>query len=90
MVFAHIVILCSVFRPLLSLLSMSGSTSFSNSRRYRTRQRRERNGPDEKAVHQKKGYNVVERKECHWWNLYTTTTCVKEYLREPSPYKHPL
>ena len=38
----------------LSLLSMSGSTTFSNRRRYRTRQQKERNGPDERAVHQRK------------------------------------
>ena len=24
-----------------------------------------------------KGYNVVEMWECEWWNLYKTTTCVK-------------
>ena len=27
-----------------------------------------------------KGYNVVEMWECKWWNLYKTTTCVKEHL----------
>ena len=37
-----------------------------------------------------KGYNVVERWECEWWNLYKTTTCVKEHLRESFPYKRPL
>ena len=28
--------------------------------------------------------------ECEWWNLYKTTTCVKEHLRESFPYKRPL
>ena len=28
--------------------------------------------------------------ECEWWNLYKTTTCVKEHLRESFPYKCPL
>ena len=28
--------------------------------------------------------------ECEWWNLYGTTTCVKEHLRESFPYKRPL
>ena len=28
--------------------------------------------------------------ECEWWNLYKTTTCVKEYLRKSFPYKRPL
>ena len=27
---------------------------------------------------------------CKWWNLYKTTTCVKEHLRESFPYKRPL
>ena len=37
-----------------------------------------------------KGYNVVEMWECEWWNLYKTTTCDKENLRESFPYKRPL
>ena len=37
-----------------------------------------------------KGYNVVGMWECEWWNLYKTTTCVKDHLRESFPYKHPL
>ena len=37
-----------------------------------------------------KGYNVVEMWECENWNLYKTTTCVEEHLRESSPYKRPL
>ena len=37
-----------------------------------------------------KGYNVVENWECEWWNLYKTTTCVKQHLRESFPYKRPL
>ena len=37
-----------------------------------------------------KGYNVVEMLECEWWNLYKTTTGVKEHLRESFPYKRPL
>ena len=37
-----------------------------------------------------KGYIVVEMWECEWWNLYKTTTCVKEHLRESFPYKRPL
>ena len=28
--------------------------------------------------------------EFEWWNLYKTTTCVKEHLRESLPYKRPL
>ena len=28
--------------------------------------------------------------ECDWWNLYKTTTCVKQHLRESFPYKRPL
>ena len=36
------------------------------------------------------GYNVVEMWECEWWNLYKTTTCVKEHLRESFPYKRPV
>ena len=37
-----------------------------------------------------KGFNVVEMWECEWWNLYKTTTCVKEHLRESFPYERPL
>ena len=37
-----------------------------------------------------KGYNVVEMWECEWWNMYKTTTCVKEHLRKSFPYKRPL
>ena len=37
-----------------------------------------------------KGYNVAEMWECEWWNLYKTTTCVKQYLRESFSYKRPL
>ena len=37
-----------------------------------------------------KGYNVVEMWECERWNLYKTTTCVKEHLRESFPYKRTL
>ena len=28
--------------------------------------------------------------ECEWWNLYKTTTYVKEHLREIFPHKRPL
>ena len=35
-------------------------------------------------------YNVVGIKECKRWNLYKTTTCVKEHLRESFPYKRQL
>ena len=35
-------------------------------------------------------YNVVGMWECEWWNLYQTTTCVEEHLRESIPYKRPL
>ena len=28
--------------------------------------------------------------EKEWWNLYKTTTCVKEHLREYFPYERPL
>ena len=34
-----------------------------------------------------KGYNVVEMRECDWWNLYKTTMCVKDHLRESFVYK---
>ena len=37
-----------------------------------------------------KGYNVAEMWECEWWNLYKTTTCVKEPLKESFPYKRAL
>ena len=37
-----------------------------------------------------KGHNVVEMWKSEWWNLYKTTTCVKEYLRESFSYKRPL
>ena len=37
-----------------------------------------------------KEYHVVEIWECEWWNLYKTTTCVKQHLRESFPYKRPL
>ena len=37
-----------------------------------------------------KGYTVVEMWGCEWWNLYKTTTCVKQHLRESFPYKGPL
>ena len=37
-----------------------------------------------------KGYKDVEMWECKWWNLYKTTTYVKEPLRESFPYKRPL
>ena len=34
-----------------------------------------------------KGYNVVEMWDCEWWNLYKTTTCVKQHLTESFPCK---
>ena len=37
-----------------------------------------------------KGYNVFEKGDCKWWNLYKTTTCVKEHLKESFPDKRPL
>ena len=37
-----------------------------------------------------KRYYVVEMWECEWWNLYKTTTCVKEHFRESFHYKRPL
>ena len=37
-----------------------------------------------------KGYNVVELWKGEWWNLYKTTTCVKQHLTESFPYKRPL
>ena len=37
-----------------------------------------------------KGNNVVEMWECELWNLYETTRCVKQHLRESFPYKRPL
>ena len=37
-----------------------------------------------------KGYNVVEMWECEWWNLFKTTTCVNEHLRNSFPYKRSL
>ena len=36
------------------------------------------------------GYNVNEMFECEQWNLYKTTTCAEEHLRESFPYKRPL
>ena len=69
---------------------MSRSTTFSNWRRYRPPQQKKRNGPDEKAIQQKKGYDVVQMWEREWWNIYKMTTCVKEHLGESFPYKRPL
>ena len=43
-----------------------------------------------KQYNKEKGYNVVEMWESEWWNLYKTTTCVKQHLRESCPYKRPL
>ena len=37
-----------------------------------------------------KGYIIVEMWECEWWNLYKTTTCVKEHLRESFPNERPM
>ena len=37
-----------------------------------------------------KRYNVVEIWECVRWDLYKTTTCVKQHLRKSFPYKRPL
>ena len=37
-----------------------------------------------------KRFNVVEMYECGWWNLYKTTTCVKEHLGESFLYKRTL
>ena len=37
-----------------------------------------------------KGYIIVEMWECEWWNLYKTTTSVREHLGESFPYKRPL
>ena len=52
-------------------------------------QRREMNQMRNQYIRQK-GYNVAEMCECEWWNLYWTTTCVKERLRESFPLKRPL
>ena len=43
-----------------------------------------------KQYNKEKGYNVVEMWECEWLNLYETTKCVEEHLRESFPYKLPL
>ena len=43
-----------------------------------------------KQYNNEEEYNVVEMWECHWWNRYKTTTCVKRHLRESFPYKRPL
>ena len=43
-----------------------------------------------RQYNKEKGHNVLEMWECDWWNLYETTTCVKEHLRESFPYKRPL
>ena len=37
-----------------------------------------------------KGHNIVEMWKCEWWNLYKTTTCVKERLRESFPHQRAL
>ena len=39
---------------------------------------------------QQKGYQIVERWECEWWNLYKTDASVRSHLRENFPYKRPL
>ena len=43
-----------------------------------------------KQYNKEKRYNDDEMWECEWWNLYKTTACVKEHLRESFPYKRPL
>ena len=43
-----------------------------------------------KQYNKEKIYNVVEMWECEGWNLYRTTTCVKEHLRESFPNNCPM
>ena len=56
----------------------------------RGNKKREMDQMSNKQYIKEKGYNVAEMWECEWWNLYRTTTCVKEHLRESFPYKRPL
>ena len=37
-----------------------------------------------------KGYNAVEKWQCEWWNLYKTTTCIREHVKESFPSKRTL
>ena len=36
---------------------------------------------------QQKSYQIVELRECDWWNLYKSDASVKSHLRENFPYK---
>ena len=43
-----------------------------------------------KQYNKEKGYNVVEMWECEWYNLYKSTTCGEEPLKESFSFKHAL
>ena len=36
---------------------------------------------------QKKGFIVIEMRECEWWRLYKTSNTVKQHIREHFPYR---
>ena len=39
---------------------------------------------------QQKGYQIVEKWECEWWNLYKTDASVRSHFRENFHYRCPL
>ena len=39
---------------------------------------------------QEKGYKVIEMWKYGWWRLFKTTNTVKQYIREPFPYRRSL
>ena len=68
---------------------MSGSLSLTEEDIERGKKKREKDQMRKQYI-KEKGYNVVEMWECEWWNLYKTTTCVEEHLRESFSYNRPL
>ena len=83
MVFAHIVILCL---RLWADSIITARASLTAEDIERGNKKREMDQMRKQYI-EEKGYKVVEMWECEWWNLYRTTTCVKEHLRESFPYK---
>ena len=39
---------------------------------------------------QQRGYKIIEKWECNWWELYRTDATAKDHFRANFPYQRPL
>ena len=90
MVFAHIVKLCEAMGCFYHYRPCQEARPSVTEEDFERGKKKQEMDQMRKQYIKEKGYNVVEMWECEWWNLYKTTTSVKEHLRESFPYKRPL